>query len=88
MVLICHVISENQVTQEPYDPYTYEGLKVNHHSAKFDGHRHCGSGNIMALVHHVISQDHVIKHSCDYMAGYCGHINYGKRGMVLICNLI
>ena len=29
--------------------------------AKFGGHRQCGSGDIMVLVCHVISQDHVIK---------------------------
>ena len=33
----------------------------------FHGHRHCDSGNIMVLAYHVISQDHVIKKSRDFM---------------------
>ena len=32
-----------------------------HQLAKFGGHRHCGSGDIMVLVCQVISQDHMIK---------------------------
>ena len=40
---------------------------ISHHSAKFGGYRHCGSGNIMVLVSHMISQDHVIKEACDFM---------------------
>ena len=33
----------------------------------FGGHRHCDSRDIIALVCHVISPDHVIKGSCDFM---------------------
>ena len=40
---------------------------VSHQPAKFGGHRHCGSGDIMVLVCHVISQHHVIKRSYDFM---------------------
>ena len=29
--------------------------------AKFGGHRHCGSEDIMILVYQVISQEHMIK---------------------------
>ena len=35
--------------------------------AKFGGHRQCSSGDIIVLVFHVISQDHAIKGSCDFM---------------------
>ena len=35
--------------------------------AKFAGHRHCSCGDIIVLVFHVISQDHAIKGSCDFM---------------------
>ena len=42
-------------------------MKVSYHSAKFGGHMHCGSGNIMVLVGHVILQDHVIKGSSDFI---------------------
>ena len=37
-----------------------ELFKVPHHPTKFNGHRHCGSGDIVVLVSHVISRDHVI----------------------------
>ena len=34
---------------------------VNHHPTNFYGFRHCGDGDIMILVCHVILEDHVIK---------------------------
>ena len=34
---------------------------VSRHPAKFSGHMHSDSGNIMVLVCHKVSQDHVIK---------------------------
>ena len=43
-------------------------LKVSHHPAKFGGHSHFGSGDIMALNWKVILQDHVVKGS----KGLCG----------------
>ena len=43
-----------------------EPLKVCCHPAKFSGLRHCGSGDIMALVCHVILDDHVIKGLCNF----------------------
>ena len=39
-----------------------------HHPANFSGHRSRGSRDIMILVCQVISQDHIIKGSCDIMA--------------------
>ena len=47
--------------------YGLAPLKRSHHITKFDGHRHCGSGDIVVLVCHIISQDYVIKWSCDFM---------------------
>ena len=38
---------------------------VSHYPAKFGGHRHCDSGDIIVLVCHVISQEYVIKRSRD-----------------------
>ena len=38
-----------------------------YHPAKFGGHMHCGSADVMALVCHVMLQNHVIKGSCDFM---------------------
>ena len=42
---------------------------VCHHPTTFDVNRHCGSGDIMVLVYHVILQDHVIKVLSDLMGG-------------------
>ena len=36
---------------------TLGALKVAHHPFNFDGHRHCGTGDIIVLVCHVISQN-------------------------------
>ena len=41
--------------------YGLEPLKKSQHPTKFGGHRDCGSGEIMVLVCHMISQDHMIK---------------------------
>ena len=41
---------------------------LSHRPAKFSGHRHCGSADIMVLVCHVISQDLVIEGSCDFVS--------------------
>ena len=38
-----------------------------HHTAKFGSHRDCSIINIMGSVCQMISQDHVIKGSFDYM---------------------
>ena len=40
-------------------------LEVSHHPAKFGSQRHCGGGDAIVLVCHVISQDNGIKSSCD-----------------------
>ena len=37
-------------------------LKLSIHPAKFDDHRHCGSGDKIVLVCHVILQDHNLDH--------------------------
>ena len=37
--------------------------------AKFGSHKPCGRNNIVVLVCHLISQDHTMKKSCDYMGG-------------------
>lgn len=37
------------------------------HPTNIGDHGHSGSGDIMFLVYHVISQEHVIKGSCDFM---------------------
>ena len=42
---------------------------VSRTAAKFRSNCHHGSGDIMALVCHMILQDHVIQGSCDFMGG-------------------
>ena len=37
------------------------------HPTEFDGHKHYGSGGIMVLVCHVVSEDHMIKGSFDFI---------------------
>ena len=64
MVLTCHVISEKYVT-EGLMTFGQKPIKVIYHPAKFSGHGHSGSGDI--LVYHIISQDQVIKVSYDLM---------------------
>ena len=44
-------------------------MKVSYQSAKFCGQSHSGSGDIMFLVCHVISQDRAIKGSCHFTGG-------------------
>ena len=40
---------------------TLKPIKVSYLSAKFGGHRHSGSGDIIVFVCHLTLQDHVIK---------------------------
>ena len=42
-------------------------FKVSHHPTNFGADRHCGEGNIIVLVFQVISQDHVVKVSFEFM---------------------
>ena len=44
-------------------------MKKSYHPAKFGGHRHCGTVDIMFLVCYMIEQDRVIEESCDFMGG-------------------
>ena len=48
-------------------------VHLSYHPAKFGGHRDCGSKDIMVLLCLVLSQDHAIKASCDFMDR-----NFGK----------
>ena len=52
------------------ETYFMELLKVTHHPTKFGGRMHCGIGDIIVLVYHVIWQEHVIKGSYDFI-GRC-----------------
>ena len=41
-------------------------MNVGYHPVKCGGHRHSDSGDIVILVYHVISQNHVIRGSFDF----------------------
>ena len=59
--------------------YRQEPFKVSYHSAKFSGRRHCGSGVTVVLICHVISQDHVMKGSCDFI---------GRKKVTILSSLV
>ena len=44
-------------------------LKISHYPAKFGGHRQCGSRDVIVVVCHVISQDHLVKGPVTLRAG-------------------
>ena len=46
--LLCHVISQNQVTKGSCD-FERESLIVSHNPTTFGGHRHFGSGDVLSL---------------------------------------
>ena len=56
--------------------------------AKFGSHRHCGSGDLLILVCHVISQDHAIKGSCYFMSGPKFGGTVSENIMILVCHVI
>ena len=41
-------------------------MKVSYHPAKFGSYSHSESGDIILLVCHANSQDHIIEGSCDF----------------------
>ena len=61
MFLVCHMFSKDYTITWSCD---FVGSKTH---AKFGGHRHHGSGDIIVLIYHVILQDHMIKGFCDFM---------------------
>ena len=66
MVLVSHVISQEHMTKGCVN-IMGRNLLWQVKFAKFDVHRHFGSGNITVLDCHVISKDHVIKVSSHFM---------------------
>ena len=89
MYLICHMTSQDHVTQE-IDNLTDKSI----YPATFGGRRHIGKCDIQVLVCHVISQDHETKRSCDFKetlkisqfsANSGGHRHCGSGDMVFFC---
>ena len=78
--------------------YGQEPINVSYRLARFGDHRHCGSEDIKILVCQVISQDHLIKWSFDFIgrspssyhpAKFCGYRHCGSGDiMVLVCQVI
>ena len=62
MFSVCHVILQDHVSSR-----FGVTLWVSQQHAKFCGHRCCGGRNIIILGCQVISLEHVIKGSCNYM---------------------
>ena len=44
-------------------------MKISYYPAKTDDHNHSGNEDIMVSVCYVISPNHVVKGSCDFMGG-------------------
>ena len=65
MILVCQVISHDNVIKGFMRLLRQEAIKVSH-PAKFGGQKRCGSKDIMILVCHVTLQDHVIIWSIDF----------------------
>ena len=57
MFLVCHVISQDQVIKRSRN-FMVRSHLVSDHPAKFGGHRHRDSGDVMVSVCHMILQDH------------------------------
>ena len=66
MILVCHVILQDHVFRVK-SPFEQELFTVNYHLAKFSVHRHPNSGDIVVLVFQVVSQNHLVKGSFDFM---------------------
>ena len=47
--------------------YGQESFRISYNPTKFRGNKHSGSGDILALACHVISQDHAIRGSFDFI---------------------
>ena len=56
--------------------YGQERIKVDYVPAKFGDHRHSDSGDIMVLICHIISQDHLIKGSWDFTGWSPSRLSY------------
>ena len=69
MIFVCHVTLQDHVhvIRALFDFMIKSHSR--HHPSKFCGHRICGSGDIIVLVCHEISQDQVIKGLCNFMGG-------------------
>ena len=69
MVFVCHVTLQDHMIQLFYDFTVWSSSRKvpRHHPVRLGGHSHCSSGNKIVLICYMISQDHVMKGSCDFM---------------------
>ena len=63
-------------------------MKVSYHLAKFGGHSHSGNGDILFLVSHLISQDHAIQGSCDFILGSPSLLVTNLPNLVAMDNMV
>ena len=68
--------------------YWLGALQLSHHPTTFHGHKRCGSGEVMVLACHVISQDHIIRRSCDFIASNLSRWATILPGLVVIATLV
>ena len=47
--------------------YRWKPLMISYHHTTFGGDKHCGSEDVMILICHVISQDHLTKEPCSFI---------------------
>ena len=69
ILLLCHVTLQGQVTKGSsiiMGLIIIKLLMAIPHSAKLGCHKQCGSGDIIAVVFHVILHDYVFKESLDF----------------------
>ena len=60
-------------------------LTLRYHPAKFGGHRSCRRGDIVFLIWHMTSHDHMVRGLCDFIGA---HKSFGRRdAMFLICHV-
>ena len=49
--------------------YGWDLQVVSHHPNKFGDHRHCGNGDLMFLICHMTSRDHMLKGLYGFIGG-------------------
>ena len=69
MYLIYHVISQDSLIQGSCKIYVWELLAVFCHLDKFGDHRHYDSEDIMVLIFHLTSRDHMLKGLYEFISG-------------------
>ena len=69
MYLICNMTSQYHFIDGSCDGslYGWESLTVYYHPDEFGDHRHCDSKNVLFLICHLTSMDHMFKGLCKFI---------------------